>query len=91
MRSSKRSDSFGFTYCAKIDVRVLAANHKDLRTLVNRGLFREDLYYRLAQATVQIPSPGERKDDIPQPVQHFLSELPAATSALAARRRRVWS
>lgn len=61
----------------KIDVRVLAASHKDLRTLVNRGLFREDLYYRLAQATVQIPSLGERKDDIPQLVQHFLSELPS--------------
>lgn len=60
-----------------ISVRVLAASHKDLRSMVNRGLFREDLYYRLAQATVFIPSLADRREDIPNLIQHFLSELPS--------------
>ncbi len=59
-----------------IDVRVLAASHRDLRTMVNRGHFREDLYYRLAQASVDVPSLAERSEDIPALIQHFLSLLP---------------
>lgn len=60
-----------------IDVRVLAASHRDIRAMVNRGQFREDLYYRLAQASVYVPSLAERNEDIPVLIQHFLSMLPA--------------
>jgi two-component system response regulator PilR (NtrC family) len=58
----------------KVDVRIIAATNVDLRRMVDEGRFREDLYYRLHVITVQLPSLGERKDDIPLLVQHFLEK-----------------
>lgn len=55
-----------------VDVRVLSATWRDLRTMVNQGSFREDLYYRLAQATLWMPSLSERSNDIPLLVRRFL-------------------
>jgi len=66
-----------------VNVRVVAATWRDLRAMVNRGTFREDLYFRLAQARVEIPPLDSRRDDIPLLVYHFLQSLPA--SAQAAR------
>jgi DNA-binding NtrC family response regulator len=48
----------------KIDVRFIAATNKNLKKMINKGTFREDLYYRINGATLQIPSLRERKEDI---------------------------
>ncbi len=56
----------------KVDVRLVCATNKDLRTLSQAGTFREDLYYRVNVVTVQLPSLRERPEDIPVLVQHFL-------------------
>ncbi len=59
-----------------VAARVVAATWRDLRARINQKKFREDLYYRLAQARVAIPALGERPEDIPTLVQHFLARLP---------------
>ena len=58
-----------------VDVRVIAATHRDLRKRVNTDEFRQDLYYRIAVARLEIPPLRERADDIPMLAEHFLSEM----------------
>ncbi|MCC6216829.1 MAG: sigma-54-dependent Fis family transcriptional regulator [Polyangiaceae bacterium] len=62
-----------------VDVRVIAATHLDLRSMIHAGAFREDLYYRLAVVTFKLPPLRERREDIPPLAQHFL--LRCATKA----------
>ncbi len=60
-----------------IDVRIIAATHKDLKAAIKSGLFREDLYYRLSVIPVVIPALRHRKDDIPILATHFLGKYVA--------------
>ncbi|HEV8431354.1 MAG TPA: sigma-54 dependent transcriptional regulator [Pyrinomonadaceae bacterium] len=57
----------------KVNVRVIAATHKDLETLVREKLFREDLYYRIATLTVKVPPLRERREDISTLISHFVT------------------
>lgn len=56
-----------------VDVRFIAATHRDLEDMIQKGEFREDLYYRLNVATIQLPPLRERAEDIPLLVDYFLS------------------
>ena len=55
----------------KIDVRIIAATHRDLAVLVSEGKFREDLYYRLAQFPIELPPLRQREGDILELARHF--------------------
>ena len=58
-----------------VDVRVMAATHRDREAGVERGTFSEDFYYRLWWAVLEMPPLRERRDDIALPVEHFRSEV----------------
>ncbi len=88
----------GSTEQKTVDVRVIAATHKDLQKMVERSEFREDLYYRINVIKVQVPPLRERMDDLPVLIEHFLRKHHRgkgppprlATEALAAFQRYPW-
>lgn len=61
----------GTTLTHRIDVRIIAATHRDLRAMIAAGEFREDLYYRLAQFPIELPALRQRGEDILQLARHF--------------------
>ena len=65
----------GGTEYIKVDVRIVAATHRNLKQMVQQGKFREDLYYRLSAFPINIPALRERKDDIPLLAEHFLGTI----------------
>lgn len=78
---SREIKTVGTDKTKRVDIRVISATWKDLRAMVNQSQFREDLYYRVAEATIQVPSLAERTEDIHLLVQHFLATVPASTPA----------
>jgi DNA-binding NtrC family response regulator len=70
----------------RVDVRVIAATNADLEDMVERSLFRRDLYYRLKVLTVHVPPLRDRRQDIPVLVETFLDELSRAN---AVRRKAI--
>ncbi|MDX2010489.1 MAG: sigma 54-interacting transcriptional regulator [Myxococcaceae bacterium] len=67
-----------------VDVRVVAATHRDLKAEVNAGAFRLDLYYRLAVVRLEVPPLRQRLDDLELLVAHFLREAGAEASPFSA-------
>jgi two-component system, NtrC family, response regulator HydG len=59
----------------KVDVRVVAATHRDLRAAIVAGGFREDLFYRLSMVELTVPRLADRKDDLALLVRHFLAQF----------------
>ncbi|MCE9625965.1 MAG: sigma-54-dependent Fis family transcriptional regulator, partial [Deltaproteobacteria bacterium] len=58
-----------------VDCRILAATHQNLRQLIRKGTFREDLWFRLNVVEIQVPPLRERMDDLPLLAEHFLAEF----------------
>jgi DNA-binding NtrC family response regulator len=71
----------GETHAVDVDIRVIAATHRDLRAMVRSGKFREDLYYRLAVVSTQVPPLRERKSDIPALATCFAERMGRGTFA----------
>jgi DNA-binding NtrC family response regulator len=65
----------GSTSPRKVDVRIIAATHRNLEQRVKEGTFREDLYFRLAVVPLAIPPLRDRKEDIPVLIEHFLTAV----------------
>lgn len=64
----------GSNQISKVDVRIITATNKDLKEMVQKRTFREDLYYRIAIVPIYLPPLRERKDDIPLLVAHFIDK-----------------
>ncbi|MBB2494253.1 sigma-54-dependent Fis family transcriptional regulator [Aquipseudomonas ullengensis] len=67
----------GSTATHKVDVRIIAATHRDLRSLVEQGRFREDLFYRLSHFPIELPPLRARDEDILQLARHFAAKASA--------------
>ena len=67
-------DKIGGKSNISIDVRIISATNKDLEDMVSKGIFREDLYYRLNVIPIHLPSLKERREDIPLLIDYTIKE-----------------
>lgn len=72
---SKEIQLVGSSRIRKVDIRIIAATHKDLQAMVPKGLFREDLFYRLNVINIPVPSLRDRQEDILVLVNYFLNKF----------------
>jgi DNA-binding NtrC family response regulator len=95
----RKLERVGGNVPVEVDVRVVAATHRDLEREVKAGRFREDLYYRLKVVEIELPPLRERPEDLPALVNHFLEQVarrlerpkkPIAPEALARLARHPW-
>ena len=70
----RQIDPVGSTSSVDVDVRVIAATHKNIESLIDEGKFRQDLYYRLNVLPIEIPSLFDRKSDVPELVNFFAQQ-----------------
>jgi PAS domain S-box-containing protein len=75
----KQFERVGGEEPVEVDVRIIAATHRDLAQLVREGTFREDLFYRLNVIPIHLPPLRDRREDIPLLVQHFLRKYQLVT------------
>jgi formate hydrogenlyase transcriptional activator len=92
-------ERLGSTRTIQVTVRMIAATHRDLSTMIRNGQFREDLFYRLNVFPIEIPSLRERREDIPLLANHFVSKLsrrmkkqinPISRQAMEALTNHTW-
>ncbi|MEW6542124.1 MAG: sigma-54 dependent transcriptional regulator [Nitrospirota bacterium] len=72
----------GGTGASKVDVRIIAATHRNLEALVKEGRFREDLFYRLNVVRIVLPPLRERREDVPMLAHHFLQKFSAGSAPI---------
>jgi DNA-binding NtrC family response regulator len=79
----------------KVDLRVVAATHRDLKELVRQGTFREDLFYRLSAVEIMVPSLWQRREDLPllehHFIEHFSTEYDKPIHAMTRRTQALFS
>ncbi|MBU4478080.1 MAG: sigma-54 dependent transcriptional regulator, partial [Candidatus Omnitrophica bacterium] len=95
---NKTFERLGGNKTIKVDVRLITATNRDLETMIKEGKFREDLYYRLNAVTINIPPLRERKEDIPQLAEYFITKydwechkVKSSLSAEALRKLREYN
>jgi DNA-binding NtrC family response regulator len=84
-------EPLGTNSAMRVDVRVISATNKDLRTLMQSGDFREDLFYRLKVFHLQIPPLRERRADLPLLVEHFRTQLAPSDPSPVRITPRAWA
>ena len=87
---SKEVRPIGATRSVHVDVRIVAATHRDLSSMVKKDKFREDLFYRLHLIPIHLPPLRNRREDIHLLVKHFLKDIQITSKGLKLLLQHVW-